>query len=506
MPVELALYETDDSTLAAPFDFGTVTPGAESTVWSLHLWNGNGNSLADEAREVELRMFERIDSGVGWNQDGEATRDGWILVRLTGGTSGVSPETTVWTPVGYGRPLRVGPIPAEEARYLEIKIAVPAGAATFQGEVKVGVNHSAFATAASLGTFEVGGEGLLSGTGDRRFSELLEGLDGSESGTPDDDVNWTDGIWIHEGEVYVKLLHLTTLDGDDGDGFALASGEAYWATISAGASSTLVVTKSPKGSAPLPNSAREAVPDGEILVAYVHRDFDAAIGDDDIYQEARSFGRFLLETSALAATIHSGEAIIDNRLVRIDGSTSLTLAASTTQTIYLNPDGSFEVATAAAAQARAEPLWEVTTDGSGETARVDLRSLAALKRQAIILRFPGTISGSDEAYSAYAGRRTGRLSFPVPVRAYVSSSGATSGSTIFDVEVRESSSWVTLFTSQGSDDRRPTIAYDSTEDEDLSALPEKTTVEPGAMIRAVADAVASGSPSDGVVVLLLEED
>jgi len=204
--------------------------------------------------------------------------------------------------------------------------------------------------------------------------------------------------------------------------------------------------------------------------------------------------------------VHSGEAIVDNRLIRIDGSTSLTLSASVTQTIYLNPDGSFEVSTTAATQARAEPLWEVTTDGSGETARVDLRSLAALKRQAIVLRFPGTISASDEAYSAYAGRRTGRLSFPVPVRAYVSSSGATSGSTIFDVEIRESSSWVTLFTSSGSDDRRPTIAYDSTEDEDLSALPEKTTVEPGAMIRAVADAVAGGSPADGVVVLLLEED
>lgn len=507
MAVEIELYETDDATLATPFDFGTVAPGTTSTVWSIHVWNGNGNGLADEARELQGSCFERLSAAIGWNQDGEATRDGWVEMRLVGQTSGASGQITAWTVVGYGRWLVIDPIPADEARYLEVRVRVPSGAGPFQGEVKVAVDWQRPARMAQLGSYESGAEGMVSGVGDPTYSEILEGLDATPDGTPDNTVQFSDGIWIASGGVYVKLAHAVTFDGNDGDGFALSSGESYWATVSAGSSSTLVVTKSPLEATPPDVANRPLVPSGERLVCYVQRDFDAIINTGDIDQDDRVFGRFYLETSGLGATLSRGQALIDNRRIQLDGTSVLTLGASVTQTIYLNPDGSFEVTTAAApTQARAEPLWEVTTDGSGETARVDLRTLSALKTQIIVLRFPGTISATDEAYATYVGRRLGRLSFPIPVRAYVSDSGSTSGDNIFDIEVRESASWVTLFTSQGSDDRRPTIAYDSTADEDLTALPEKTTVEPGAMIRAVADAVAGGTPSDGVVVLILEED
>ena len=148
------------------------------------------------------------------------------------------------------------------------------------------------------------------------------------------------------------------------------------------------------------------------------------------------------------------------------------------------------------------------TDGSGETSRVDLRCYISSKSEFVTFLLLGTLTTSSVAYSAYQGRRDGRVSLPNAIRAYLETTGTVSGSTIFQIDKRNSAgSWTTLFTSHATDDERPTIAYDSTSKQHFDALPEVTIVETGSLLRCTVETIPGGSDSaDAVVTLRLEED
>ena len=77
--------------------------------------------------------------------------------------------------------------------------------------------------------------------------------------------------------------------------------------------------------------------------------------------------------------------------------------------------------------------------------------------------------------------------------------GTVSGSTIADVNQATAGTFPTLFTSQGSSDQRPTLAFGASNYTDYGARPEAYQIDPWSRWRVDWDAVAGTPGTDGTV-------
>lgn len=511
----IQLYEDDDSTSAGVEAFGTVANGAESSAWPVHVWNQLDDATADTAEDVRIRVLASTDGGTTWSATHTAVADGWVQMQVSGTTEGssntISDQTTSYRPVTVTNPLLLDQIPSDCARHINVKIVMPSGAVgSSEVRLRLEADWASPFTTTGLGHYETGGSGVFHGLGDQAYTDLLQGGALTETGTPDQYTQVADLMWVHNGIPYVKLAHQIDLGANDGDAAALTAGNEYIATLSVGSSTTLTITRSSQGAAPLANSNRPAVPTGERLVGYVKRHFDAIINTSDISQAAAdgfAYGFFYLETSGLTATIHRGTATVNNSVVRWTSSRNVTMTASETNTIYVQPNGTLEnvVSGAAPTDGRSEAIWEVTTDGSGETARRDLRVWQGGKIHKVEFRHDGTISASDERHAMVPTVRDCYVLLPNPIFASLGTTGTTSGNTVWDIESSDAgAAFTTLFTSGATE--RPTIAYNASDPVDTTALPEVTTVPGGARLKSVADTIPGGSDSaDGYLCLYIVE-
>lgn len=490
MSSALQLYDDTDSTLNPSLSFLAVQNGTPSTEQTLHLYNDKDSSLgADDANDVLVTALSGTAGSGLYSQEHALAANRWIEVRAVdvAGT-GISVQTTPWTPIGKNASLALYPIPRDCARYLEVRVNVPAGAGSQAGDVLIRASDGAVVVTLGDGHYE-GQQGVLAGVGDASVTQLMYGGVLAETGTPDADINVSTVGWIHEGLSHVKPTHKITTNGNDKNAAALASGESYGITLSLGASTTVKVTKGSKATAPLSPEDYEAVPDGEILLGYVERPYDATIEQNLMDQTSVRRGGFDLSYSAssLDVTVSGGLAICANRKIQMGVGVSFTLAASDDTWLWLLPDGQFDdTLTDEAPTARALALWKVTTDGSGVTAVVDLRTWSAPNLLTLAFVQRGTLAASDYTY--------GMLPFGGPwyflpiggVQMGVGSRGATSGSTVGDIEYLSDPSgptWTTLFTSSGTVDLRPTIAYNAAANGTQAAFPEVTKLSGGTLLR-----------------------
>lgn len=510
---QLRFYESDDSGEASTLTFAP-SAGTPTANQQLNLWNDkDGTNSSDTATGVRITALARTQGDTNYVADDDVLLNGWLEVRAIGENgTGIAAQTTSWQRIGRGRYLYLKDIPSDCNRELEFRLNVPASAGTVTKEIKIRAIANKQSVPLSEGFMEAGAQGVYSGLGDELFSGILTEVSVTESGSPDDDINLTALQWIHKGVGYNKLAHAITLDDQDGDSATLASGESYWAAITAGASSTLTVTKGSKGTSPLPVGDRPDLPDGEILVCYVEREEDATIEQADIYEEDRLYYRFLAtySSASLDVTIAPGIAIVGDEKVTTARSSTVTLAASDDSEVYLNPDGTITatITTGVPPQDHSLLLWRFTTDGTGVTAATDMRTY--IGRRLHVLRFEkqGTLAVSGKAYAMYPSTSRGRIRPVGGITFGVASRGTTSGSTkaTFSKCEQGATSFTTLFTSSGTDDQRPSVAYNATSLVDGDAIPEVLEVGPLAAFEMEISAIPGGADSANAFGCILIEE
>ncbi|OHD17920.1 MAG: hypothetical protein A2Y38_13290 [Spirochaetes bacterium GWB1_59_5] len=510
--VTLTWLQSDDATPAGTLSFTSLIPGTPSAAQTVHLWNGQGDATVEDATELLLTALQRDPGETDWEQDGSLAALRWVEIRAVGQAgTGISAQTTPWTPVGRNRYLSLMAIPGDCTRYLEVRVNVPAGAGTQDLEVLIRPYYAEPAQPIESGHYESGANGVRNGIGDTTFSALLSGGAITPNAPADDKVDIADLIWIHEGVPKAKLLHELTISNLDKNAAALVAGEAYWNTLSAGSGATITETKSAKGTAPLATSLREAVPDGELLVGYVHRDFDAAIAAGDIYQEDKLLGCYAYQSaSGLVATLGPGHAIVDNTLIRHDRTQTATLTAASTNRIWLLPSGGLGITTTAAAPTdRALLLWELVTDGSTVTSSVDRRLWLGPRLVPISFRWGATLAATQKQHAIWPEPRSGwiRALGGVVFGLDDQGSGTASGATTADLELSNAgAAFATVFTSQGTADRRPSIAYNASDPTDRDAVPEVYEIPAFARLRGEIDAIPGGgtAPTGAKMMVLVE--
>lgn len=503
----LAWYETDGTT-AAGVDTYTPTAGTPTAAQTTRIYNDNGGAAsADDATELRITAVSRDAGGANFTAEHALSAGAYIECRAVGsGGTGVVAQTTEWTPIGKGRYLYLKDLPTDCYRTIETRINAPAGYGTAGVEVLLRAVAAAPAVAIEDGHHESGAVGVCHGVGDGAFGALLEGGTLTATGTPDNLVHLDLTTWIAAGVPHSLLPGVgaaeITLNATDGAAASLASGESYWCALSLAADGTVTQTKGSKGTSPLAVSARPTPLSDEPLLGYVEREFDATIESGDIYQDDRVYGWFKATSSgaSLVVSISGGQAMVDNRLITLTGATSVTLTASQTNYVYLNPAGTFTAnITGVRPNVRSLLLYVFTTDGSGVTATADRRTYCG--RRMIVMTFddPGAVTNGTSVYGSWPSGSRGYVLPLVGIVLSLGVPGTVSGSTIADVNQATAGTFTTLFTSQGTSDQRPTLASGASNYTDYGARPEVYQIDPWSRWRIDWDAVAGTPGTDGTV-------
>lgn len=274
MPADLKFYDAT-VTLLTTFSFDLVPPESSGLVaWLI-------NDGDETAPDVSLKVAERDVGETEWNFAGRPIVDARrVKAAITGGYGGydVAGQTLQ---LGAGMALDLGSIPAGGGVKLLISVLSPV-------EQEATVVELAFALrVAGAEAIDLAFEQLQSGNVFPVRNPLESGLSAfgsiAEQGSPSAFVDVADvgGLW--QGvPVYVPAESFE-LDDEDGSAATLASGEAYIAAVYLGPSGIAAV-KGEKGAAPLSPADRPALTADQAatLIAWVNRDFDAAIATVDI--------------------------------------------------------------------------------------------------------------------------------------------------------------------------------------------------------------------------------
>ena len=503
MPATLEFWDSAGSAQVTTISFSNVDPGTTSAAQQLRVV---GSVATSQSPALTLRQEDGSGNAV---LAGLAAINGrWIEIRaLATGTS--SQAATAWTPVGANRTFALDPIASGEYAVIEIRYSPAPTAAQGAIEFLVDADPGTEATALSQGISDSGRDGVLSGLGDASLSEILRVSDVEEASSPGASVDMPDSVYMHAGIPYVELAQNIAIDENDGSAAALGSGEAFWARVSLDETGW-VVTRGDKASSPLDVADLPANPTGHLPVAYIERQ-QGNIVDSWITQEYL-IGAFepTYTSASLNLTVGPGRALVGNSLVRQTANSTVAISASSTSQVWLQSDGTF-AATNDGSRPSADALLlfdGVVSDGSGIAALVDRREVMGGEPAPVRFDWSGTLADGNYAYAAAPLSRdfyvdADSASF---FTIHDNGSGNSAGITKVDIQYSDAGgSYTTLFTSSGSDDRRPSIEHDDSDPSDRTALPEILLIPAGSRLRAEIDRTEAydGTAPSGATLFLL---
>jgi hypothetical protein len=243
------------------------------------------------------------------------------------------------------------------------------------------------------------------------------------------------------------------------------------------------------------------------LLAYVHV-FTAGHGgvvNADI-ENAWEQGYFAYNGATnLNASIGPGPyALVDDSLVTLNGSTLLSLTASTTNYVWLLRNGTWQITeTDQPPASKALLMHEFTTNGSGVTASVDRRHWVGdgVDRLNLVIGGGGEIVDDGAAYALTPPMRNSYiLPWPNHVRLAMGTqaAGASSGATSVELERDVAGT----FTSVLDASNLPAIAHDATDLVVEDVVCSTYELAPDVRLRARVETVPSGSSTEALDVLL----
>lgn len=477
----------------SPIDSGTPVPGLEagldSDVLELALRNPGPADAEDLLVVIQTELPGRPGTYVS---SGLAPQDQlWARARLAGQDNSGAPTQqdirTEWTPIGAFAALHVPNIRAGGVRYLDLKLRPPGTAAPAPSWLwALGVVELEHARAVPPALASVN-RGVLTRLGEADASAILRGSQVTASSPPDDRVHVAAGQHLHHGRLLSRVAEEVELDQNDAAAVALAAGQAYWAAISLGPAGA-VATKGAAAVDPL----RPAAPAGHALAAYVRVAYGATgseIAPEDVDDTVLVYDRFELTVGAgLQVFLHGGQALGGGTWRFQTGKRPLAVEPSSTNYVWQLASGLPEITTAPEPPEGAGvlALWEVDTDADEVTAVRDRRTFAGLSA---VLHLKGELPGAPGEISSLLVQED--VVLERGVFRISDAGGGASGATVLDV-LRNGT---TLFTSQATDDQRPTWAFDATDLISDAGLHEVTELRRGDVISLVsAEHPTGGAP------------
>jgi len=512
MPAYLEIY--DGASLAGPLTITGLGPGDTSATESLTLWNDKGGAHgADTSRGLRL-VAAAYNSVLGaWVRSGLNILDqGWIQCRITGTVNTEDPTfpafTTSTRRIGANMEIELDDLPPNCGYNFDFSIFAPASidtAATLVQIIAIDQENS-FALAHSVGRM---GSGILPEWRDASRRRIVTGATITASGAAS--VVVSESLQDYDGARVASIESTHTLNQNDGAAAALAAGQSYIAVISINAAGARTATKGVKGTSP----TAPATPAAEIYVGEVTVDHQVGgtsiIDQADVDQGALIRGDYYLEAgSGLVLNIHSGRGISSTSQYQRHGIIStLSLTASDTSYIWLRPDGNFEDnVTGIAPDEGAHLFAEVDCDGSAITAIRDRRSYLTRPWDLLVLDLRlGTVSGTSSAPLDFGiapdDAEIDELRFEG-----TAVSGGGADTYICEVATAPegepaAGTWTTIFTSSGTQDLRPTIAYNATVLAASAKFHEVRRVTKGQRIGAWVPAIPAGGTLTGARCFVL---
>lgn len=505
MASNLIFKSSDGASTVTTLTFDDVTPGTPSAAQALRLLNDDSGGSVDDADSPILVLRQINSSNQAVDSGLRAIDEHWLEVRAPGGgSSGSTQLATGWEPFGNLRSFELAKILAGEYTDVEFRYNPPGSAPEGQMQFLVDPEPGPAATSTANGLTESTRDGVLSGLGDDYYDEILFGGSASEASSPDDTVEYENTQFLVDGKRYALEAGAETLSNQDASSSALSAGEYYWAVFSLGPSG-VTVTKSDKDTTPADTTLVPSAPAGEIPWVRVYRDDANVINDADIVTLTET-GQFSATITSLNVVLGPGRGRIGNRVTRSNNTTPLALTASTTNYVWLLPDGSRSVTTTSAAPAvRSYLLYTYTTDGSGVTATVDSREPVGGDVVPIEFQFATVAGGGQIAYAIFPLRRDGYLLAEqcASLIAAGAPSGNTTGGFRVDVEYRPpGGSWTSLFATTST---QAALTINAAEDTD--AFPSAMRVPAGSILRATVTETAAydgTAPTNVILSLPLE--
>lgn len=500
MATNIEWFETDGVTPVASLSFTGLVPGTPSAWRTVRVYNDQAIAGADDAIGRRLRGFSRNTSADDFVSEGHPLVDhrGIGVQILSGSAAGVVPGGVVF--LGKGATIALPTIQSGEYVELRVNVTIPQGSLVTDAEVAFGLDPTPATGLGDLGPLAT--RGIWTGIGDSSSQKLLKAVSITASGTPDEFVLVSDVLAQVGGLPVVVLEHLEELTNLDGSAAALTSGNAYVALFSVSASG-LVITKGDQAAAPLGVDDEPALPEGNLRLGIVVRPFDDTIEQSDITVEAVAATFDYLGDVGLDVSFSGGEAAVGTILASPAGAPSITLVDDDTSIVSLLSDASLSLAPPAGHASLA--LYQFVAAAGAVTSVTDLRPFV----EAGAVKMQGTIGGGagDKAYRTLPGNGRWAVDPLLGLDAVLidgdpSSLSATSGDWVMELKYRLAggTTWTTLFTSSGSDDRRPTLNEASTDPEFNRGLPEVCVIPAGATLEVSwASVPTGGTPAAGAM-------
>lgn len=522
MPALLVAYETDGVTpLPSPFSFAATDPGVASAEVVFHVQN-DGDETAEAPdlylHQVDPATAEQVARGL------RAVDEGWVELRADGTAhADVAQADTGWRPVGYGRQLRIAALAPGEWVEVRSHFNPPGTASGSNPEFVIHAEPDGRTFAIGEGHTEATRPGLVSPLG--RRAELRYGgvitADSPESA----DVILGDTVWTDEyGIPHARLVAAVTIGPNDVTGNPPAAGEAYKARVSVGTSTTPTVTKGTRaviaalGDPP-------ALPAGEVNLGWVLVDDAGTIATGDITNEAVAGLAEPVVSSGLQILVGPRVQLVGNSLRDRPGQQPVTLPQSSTCSVWAIRGGGVAVTTdGTPPEAGATLLYAIPTDPTDAdlAAMVDHREPIGVDVVRVDLYFPGTVTDAAKVRAVFPLGRRGWIRAPRGLALSVDDPGSGNAAGQFTVnlsiqDVFGGGALTSVFTSVGTDDRRPELAFGDSpmiDTDDLRRaaseprrLPEALAVPPFALLEAEIDvdpAFDATAPSGARLTVLIE--
>lgn len=476
---------------------GKTAPAANSAETEERVWNDLAGSGTDTAKDFVLVALARISGDSEWLESGVDLLDRrGLQIQITKKNSVAVSDR--WVSIGTGVSITLPDLPAGEYHQYKFRVSPPVGASEVVTEFKIAAGFRKYFPVANP---NVAPRGVVRGAGGGAVTAILSrSIAIAVSGT--DTFEWPDYSWYYEGVPLSVLDHDETISNADSAAAALGAGESYiFLAVLDGTTTTIVKGEKATG-ADYPSNA-PAAPAGNRILGWGER-FADADGTSMTFTTLDESPDFLnITTSGLTATVARarGPALVDG--VLIDGSTSTdaNLTASSTNTVQLLADGSIGVTLdGSASEVGAEILADIVTDGSGETSRVERRRWVG--GEVIQFQYHSSPTGSPRRIYINPHDRPLRIR-PDTLKIQLDAVPGA-GNVKADIFTRpDGGPATTIFTSSGSDDRRPVVTNgDSTAIN--YGLPEVLEIAVGGSLECVLTFTAA-APLWAVVSLVADQ-
>jgi hypothetical protein len=472
MPPYPQWYDSTDTTLQEGVFSVTSDAGTTYDPGDYHLWNDKGGTLGGSLMS-EARLIGEVwdDDNSMWVTSGFPILDEkWCHVKVTGynstGDSTMAAQTTGFVPIGANSPLVLQPIPANCARHVEIEFRLPAGAQELTQDFRLTLLFNEASISLPYRGGLSSGSGVIADATDATLRRIVRGFGLTASGAAT--VAVAKGTLVYDGTRVTKIAQTVTLNQTAANG-ALASGESYKARLSLTSAGAVTTTKSNKGASPsTPN-----VPTGEINLGVVTVGYQGGgtsiITSGNVSTSGVVKGEYLVEAgTGLNVTIGGGYAITSTDISPLmDVATTLAVTDNTTNYVWLWPDGSFtDTTTSTAPEVGAILLATVVASGGAITSVTDGRKLVSRADDVVEIRLEK--SGSVTATATdFAWDSLKHDAYLESVALEMGTLGGVSGSLKIDVKTRAAGASMggagtTIYTSSGTSDLRPALAYNAT--------------------------------------------